>query len=240
MKAISFDKYDQRGAYHWHECRRSLRNYLNYNPALEARYQVVIKTIRANPGGSLLDVGCGEGFLLGQLAQSIKEGIGIDSEPEAIRIGSNMLRERKHCSLRLNACYDLPFESERFDWVTSTDVIEHLEVPEGHLAEIARVLKPGGRLVLTTPKWRPDRKWDERHVQEFKAEELSCLLESYFCNAEMRYFWPRWASRLYETKLGWRLLKLAGIVGFNPFNGVGLSPHRFGQIFAVCQKKTDQ
>ena len=236
MKAIRFDKYRKRGAYHWKECRRNLRNYLEYNPALEARYRIVVESVRTNPGGSLLDVGCGDGYLLSQLAGSIDEGIGIDSEEEAVRVGSQMLGDLQHCSLQMNVCYDLPFEDARFDWVTSTDVIEHLEDPAQHLAEIARVLKPGGRLVLTTPKYRPDRMWDERHVQEFKAEKLRGLLDQYFSEVEMRFFWPRWASRIYETKVGWRIVKFAGIMGLNPFNVVGRSPKRYGQNFASCRK----
>ena len=79
MKAVEFDKYDQRGAYHWRECRRNFRNFLEYNPALEARYQVVVDQIKRYSANRLLDVGCGEGYLLGQLAGLIETGIGIDS-----------------------------------------------------------------------------------------------------------------------------------------------------------------
>jgi SAM-dependent methyltransferase len=45
----------------------------------------------------------------------------------------------------------LPYPSESFDLVTSTEVIEHLENPRRFFREVARVLKPGGQIILSTP-----------------------------------------------------------------------------------------
>ncbi len=235
METISFDKYDQYGAYHWKECHRSLAGYKEYNPALDARYEMVVREAAQLPaGGRLLDVGCGDGLLLGRLAPLVKEAVGIDSEAEAIRIATQMLAVHPHCRVLHNACYDVPFGNAEFDLVTSTDVIEHLTDPSLHLSEIRRVLKPGGTLLLTTPKWRPDRKWDERHFQEFKPDELNNLLARHFTKVRMVYFWPSWCSRFYSTKVGWRLLKLAGVAGWNPFSRHSDQPEGFGQFLAVC------
>ena len=46
----------------------------------------------------------------------------------------------------------------------------------------------------------------------------------------------RWMGRFFETRAGWQMLKLAGIMGVNPVKGEGRMPERFGQIFASCQK----
>jgi 2-polyprenyl-3-methyl-5-hydroxy-6-metoxy-1,4-benzoquinol methylase len=236
MDAIRFDKYDNHGAYHWKECRRSLFRYKAFNPALVARYRMVINEASRLPrNGRLLDVGCGDGYLLGQLAPFVIEGVGIDSEPEAIRIATTMLADQPHCRVMHNACYQIPFEDAAFDVVTSTDVIEHLTDPDGHLSEIRRVLRPGGTLLLTTPKWRPDRKWDERHVKEFTADELRVIASKYFARVRLVCFWPAWCSRLYSTAIGWRLLKLAGIAGLNPFlRHSDTKVEGYGQLLAVC------
>ena len=235
---IPFDKYDQSGDYHWRECERRYSNYKAYNPALAARYQVVVDTVRRwAPVGRLLDVGCGDGFLMGQLAPLVKEAVGVDSEAAAIGIACQRLAHLPHCRSQHTVCYELPFAAGSFDVVTSTDVIEHLTAPAGHLREIGRVLKATGALVLTTPQWRPDRKWDTRHVQEFRPEELRQLLTGHFREVEMFYYWPMFWSRIYSTRMGWRLLKLLAIDIWNPFLGrSNTKPQKFGQMLAVCRQ----
>lgn len=237
MEAVPFDKYDKFGAYHWKECDRRYANYLAYNPALEARYQIVVDRVRALGGERLLDVGCGDGCLMGKLAPWVRQVVGIDSETAAIGLAREMLRPYPNCEVIHRACYDLPFDNGSFDVAISTDVIEHLEDPAQHLGEIRRVLRPGGYLALTTPKWRPDRKWDERHVKEYRPEELRELLGRYFARVEMRYFWPARWSAFYSTKLGWRLTKLTAIAIGNPFlgNSAG-TPESFGQMLAICHE----
>jgi SAM-dependent methyltransferase len=236
VHAISFDKYERHGAYHWKECRRSLARYKTFNPALAARYRMVVsEAARLRRPGRLLDVGCGDGYLLGQLAPLVAEGVGIDPEPAAVDIAEAMLATLPGCRVFHHPCSRLPFADAEFDLVTSTDVIEHLTDPHRHLIEIRRVLRPGGTLLLTTPMRRPDRKWDERHVKEFTAAELRAHATTYFENVRLVYFWPSWCSRLYATRIGWRLLKLAGIAGINPFLGHShTTPERYGQMLAVC------
>jgi 2-polyprenyl-3-methyl-5-hydroxy-6-metoxy-1,4-benzoquinol methylase len=239
--ATAFDKYDVHGAYHWAECDRRYVNWKRYNPALDARYEITVRTI-ASLGlrGHLLDVGCGDGMLTARAAPIMERVVGVDSEASAIRLAKEKLGEFPNCELMHTACYDLPFDDKAFDVVTSADVIEHLKEPMHHLREICRVLKPEGALVLTTPKWRPDRKWDERHEKEYRPEELRELLGEHFDHVELTFFWPTKWSRFYATKLGWRLLKLAAIQLYNPFLRAGTEPGKFGQILAICRKARDE
>jgi len=97
------------------------------------------------------------------------------------------------------------------------------------------VLAKEGKLFLTTPKWRRDKKWDSIHVKEYKPNELIDLLKNYFKIIEIRYFWPEHWSKLYSTILGWHLIKYLSRYCYNPFlNMDKYNPEKYGQIFVYC------
>jgi len=240
--AVHFDKYDADGAYHWAECDRRYANWKRYNPALDARYEVTKRKIQSlGLRGSLLDVGCGDGMLMARVAPLFERIIGVDSEMGAIRLAKEKLSALRNCEALHISSYDLPFAAQTFDVVASADVIEHLKDPARHLQEIGRVLTPGGAVVLTTPKWRPDGKWDQRHEREYRAEELRALLAEHFRHVEMNYFWPMKWSPFYATRAGWRTLKVMAIQLHNPFlQSSAEQPEKFGQLLAVCRNSRDQ
>jgi len=99
------------------------------------------------PGGRLLDVGCACGFLLVAGRERGFEVEGVELSRWASEYGRNQLgldiRRGELCELRLPA--------ERYDVVTMVDVIEHLIDPRAVVAEVRRLLRPGGRVVLLTP-----------------------------------------------------------------------------------------
>ena len=97
-------------------------------------------------GGVVLDLGCGHGGdLLARLAPRIREGIGVDVSVRAEPPAPNVRL------LTGAADAELPLPSGSVDLVTCLAVIEHVDRPETLLAEARRVLRDGGRLVLTTP-----------------------------------------------------------------------------------------
>jgi 2-polyprenyl-3-methyl-5-hydroxy-6-metoxy-1,4-benzoquinol methylase len=104
-------------------------------------------------GARLLDAGCGTG-LFSQLAD--ERGADVVS----LDLGPNLLAEvAKKCDSErvVGSVSDLPFEDESFDFVVCTEVIEHTPEPRRSVAELARVVRPGGTLVVTTPNrvWHP-------------------------------------------------------------------------------------
>ncbi len=235
---VPFDKYEVMGAYHWLEADPLSGH---FNPPLAARYGIVTETVGAlsSPSWRALDVGCGDGFLMGRLSPLLRWVVGIDSESRGVELASARLEPFANCRVLGASSYRLPFRDSSFDLVTCTDVIEHLNSLEAALSEITRVLDPGGHLVLTTPQWRPERVWDHRHVKEYQPAELSACLETFFRNIDLEYFWPMRWSRWYATRIGWRLIPHFCRHFSNPFSRRGRDPEAFGQILAVCRGVRD-
>ncbi|HEV2139257.1 MAG TPA: class I SAM-dependent methyltransferase [Nitrososphaerales archaeon] len=123
----------------------------------------------------LLDVGVGDGYTI-RLVKPEGPVCGIDIDPSMKEIAT-----AKGVDFRSGSAYSIPFPDESFEIVTCVEVIEHLERPGEALAELRRVLKVGGSLVLTTPVpgvfWRfiwwgwtklgPGKRWETSpHVSE--------------------------------------------------------------------------
>jgi len=144
-----------------------------------------------------------------------------------------MLADLPNVTVQQGSTYDLAFEDASFDGVVMADVIEHLDEPGAAAAEMARVLADDGVALITMPHLRSDRIWDERHVQEFTAEQFNALPGEHFGSVELIFRWPRLWSDVYRTRIGWRLLRMAGRMEFNPFGVEVRSAERHCQMFAV-------
>lgn len=129
--------------------------------------------------GRVLDLGCGVGHSFSELAP--RETVGVDIDAGAL---AGQDRETHVADMR-----NLPFAERSFASVISVHSIEHVPDPERALAEVARVLAPGGRAVLVTPNrltFGPAEEIvDPYHYVEFDSAELSSLCEAVFARVEI-------------------------------------------------------
>jgi ubiquinone/menaquinone biosynthesis C-methylase UbiE len=104
-----------------------------------------------DPDMIVLDVGCGAGHVAEQIAPHVRQVVGVDLTPALLAVGAKRLRDAGIANVLLQEgnAGDLPFVDESFDLVVSRGALHHMPRPEQALAEIARVCRPGGRVVAS-------------------------------------------------------------------------------------------
>ena len=146
------------------------------------------------PGGvlTILDVGCGNGYIASQLAAMGYNVIGIDSSEDGIVIGR---KAYPNVRFEVHSVYDdLRDIVADVDLVVSSEVIEHLYLPKLFLENISKVLRRGGYVILTTPyhgylknlalsllnHWDKHHtvEWEGGHIKFFSEKSLSKMLTS--------------------------------------------------------------
>lgn len=114
----------------------------------------ILRVLGSGPIDSLLDAGAGTGRMLELLAPHIRRGVGIDNSPEMLAIARDRLERAgaQHCQVRLADLYRLPFrngtQENGFDAVVFHQVLHYLDEPQLAVSEVARVMQPGGQLVI--------------------------------------------------------------------------------------------
>jgi SAM-dependent methyltransferase len=134
---------------------------------------------RANEA-RVLDLGCGSGYGTAELSERAPWIVGVDRiEPDdsARRPTAHFLR----ADLR-----GIPLRSRSFDLIVSFQVIEHLVDPTPYLDAIARLLRPDGTALLTTPNRLTSDGVNPFHVHEYVGDELRTRLLAHFDEVEMR------------------------------------------------------
>ena len=143
---------------------------------LQSRMALVLETVErfTRPGGRVLDIGCGTGFLLERLAERGFSGVGVDLSPESVEIAQARLHElgvADRLEARAGSAYAPP--DGPFDLVTITDVLEHLEDPRACLRAARDRLAPGGVVVVSTPNrcsLHGARRWLSKYVSAIKVD----------------------------------------------------------------------
>lgn len=171
------------------------------------------------PGGRILDVGCGRGVVLGPLADHGFEVHGVERTASAAQ-GAD-----PRALIRIAPCLaDARYPDDHFDEVVIWHVLEHLDDPRGTVAEVRRILRPGGRLVVAVPNFSSAQaRWAgpawfhldaPRHLFHFPLEALRRLLvESGFSVESEHHF------SLRQNPFGWIQSALNRFTGL-PRNGL--------------------
>ena len=107
----------------------------------------LVSRVNAIPGAWVLDVGTGTGLVARELAAKNLRVVGLDQSPAMIRRGAVAVREaglEERVRLVLGQGQALPFADETFDSVTFSYLLRYVDDPGATLAELARVVRPGG------------------------------------------------------------------------------------------------
>ncbi|MFQ6082264.1 MAG: class I SAM-dependent methyltransferase [Candidatus Aminicenantia bacterium] len=110
------------------------------------------------------DVGTGTGFIAIGLAPLVKKVYCIDNSPEMLKVAKRNLRKFKNIELKLADGQNIPLQDERLDAVFANMYLHHSPDPLAAIKEMMRILKPGGRLIITDA---------DKHNYEWMREEMA-------------------------------------------------------------------
>jgi SAM-dependent methyltransferase len=172
------------------------------NPDVEALHERTRWAFERIPDGTtrLLDAGCHDGATTAAFRARCDQAVGIDTDVAALRAGRDRF---PRVALLAASAAALPFADGAFDCVVFSEVIEHVPANEEEhcIRELWRVMRPGGRLILTTPHrgtfWWLDPLMFKTHVRRasgvlkgspprlkghkhYRVHELATLLDPFF------------------------------------------------------------
>ncbi|ORW87559.1 methyltransferase [Mycobacterium sp. IEC1808] len=143
------------------------------------------------PSAKVIDVGCGGGRHAFEAYRRGADVVAFDRDPDELRSVNTILKamaetgeapEGASAKVVLGDALSLPYADETFDCVIASEILEHVPQDDAAIAELIRVLKVGGTLAVSVPRWLPERIcWllsDEYHANEgghvriYRADEL--------------------------------------------------------------------
>ena len=132
----------------------------------EAVEDAIRAALSDKPFRSLLDLGTGTGRMLEMFGPDIERGLGLDLSLDMLLLARDRLERAglRNCSVRQGDIYDLPLANDSFDVVILHQVLHFLDDGARAIREAARVLRPGGRLLVVD--FAP-------HEQEFLREQFA-------------------------------------------------------------------
>lgn len=145
------------------------------------RHLVAYHTAKKYINGKLLEVGSGEGYGIPLMINECAYYTAVDKFPPSVKlnqIGNNFVFKKMKVP-------PLEFENDCFDSLVSFQVIEHIEEDEVMIAEMARVLKTGGKAILTTPNRLMSLTRNPWHIREYTWQQLQQKLSACFSQVEV-------------------------------------------------------
>ncbi|HIG31871.1 MAG TPA: class I SAM-dependent methyltransferase [Flavobacteriales bacterium] len=148
------------------------------------RHVIAYKEAAKIISGTVLEVGSGEGFGITELASRAEHYIAVDKYETFI--SKELQANNKITFIQTEVPPLKEIEDNSVDFVVSFQVIEHIKDDERFLQEIHRVLKPGGKAIITTPNIMMSITRSPWHTREYTPEQMGEILESSFDNYELK------------------------------------------------------
>jgi SAM-dependent methyltransferase len=123
---------------------------------LRRRRALVHEALGARRGDRVLDVGCGPGFYVHETLERVgPEGtvLGVDSSPQMLALAARRCAGHENAGFREGDATAVPVEDESFDRALCVQVLEYVADVPAALAELRRVLRPGGRVLIWDVDW---------------------------------------------------------------------------------------
>lgn len=121
-----------------------------------ARRMATFEALAVRPGQALLDIGCGGGHLVRELALAVgAEGraVGLDMSPDQLAAARRLCTDLPGAELVEGDATDLPFEDASLDGLAAIQTLEYIPDVDAALAEARRVLRPGAKAALVSVLW---------------------------------------------------------------------------------------
>jgi 2-polyprenyl-3-methyl-5-hydroxy-6-metoxy-1,4-benzoquinol methylase len=133
--------------------------------------------------GRFLDVGCGNGFMVGHMAVAGFEAHGFDLSEEAVA----MAREQGRTTVVRGTLYDTPFPDGHFDAILLMSILEHEHRPSRALGRVKDLLRPGGHAFIKVPNYAC---WNRAVLKD--------TWSGWFFPQHLYYFTPKTLARVVE------------------------------------------
>jgi SAM-dependent methyltransferase len=147
-------------------------------------------------GERVLDMGCGAGRHAFEMYRRGADVIALDQDADELATVSEWFAAMRdegsvpagaEADVKQGDALDLPFPDGEFDRIVAAEVLEHIPDDGAAIAELVRVLRPGGALAVTVPRWLPERicwalsdayhEVEGGHVRIYRGHELAAKLE---------------------------------------------------------------
>ncbi len=147
-----------------------------------------------NKGGKVLDVGCGTGDNLAYISSDNMEFYGIEYAKSTAQIAERTIGDK--AKIYVASATEIPFKDKHFDLLLCMEVLEHIDDHELAMDEIIRVLKPGGRLMMSVPyrHWFPSYFKLIGHYRHYTRTDAETMFETRGLVVKKHLEnYPRWA-----------------------------------------------
>lgn len=180
-------------------------------PDVIAQRDQFLRTLAPRTGERVLDVGSGPGFLTAAIAEASGSSgavYGVDISEPLLAVARAHCAHQSWVEFRKADATQLPFPDHDFDAVISTQVLEYIRDVDAALAEIHRVVRPAGRVVIV------DTDWDSIVWHSPNRERMNRILEAWEQHAADAYLPRTMAIKL--RRAGFRVESQQIIPLFNP------------------------